>query len=149
MIDSEEKQDNQAIVPNEESNSDQGLEINLEEHGSSLCDGDVAVDVTQQSTQSEIANSNDLTTYDARQSFSTGSDETESAIQGAVSSGDFGKTAQLKSWLNLTDQQKYFLLKKHYVPSSNYNFPTHVINKIHRHFQYRWLEKNPGLHGIL
>ena len=33
----------------------------------------------------------------------------------------------------------------HYVPSINHKFPTHVINKIHRHFQHRWLEKNPGL----
>ena len=108
LLDSEEEQDNQAIVPNEESNSDQELEINLEEHDSSLCDGDVAVDATQQSTQSEIANSSDLTTYDARQSSSAGSDQTESAIQDAVSSGDFGKIAQLKSRLILQINKNTF-----------------------------------------
>jgi len=68
-----------------------------------------------------------------------------SSYSGCNKQWDFEMIAQLKSQVNLTDQQKYFLLKKHYVPTSNYKFPTRVINKIHQHFQHRWLEKNPGL----
>ena len=89
-------------------------ENDLEEHNTSSND-DIAVDTTSYllwSTQSEIANSSDLTTCDARQSASAGNDQTQLAIQDAISSGDFGKIAQLKSQINLTDQQKIFSAEK-------------------------------------
>ena len=61
----------QAIVLSEESNSDRESENDLEEHNTSLritSNDDVVVDTTShllRSTQSEIANSSDLTTCDA------------------------------------------------------------------------------------
>ena len=69
----------------------------------------------------------------------------ESDIQGTISSGDFGRVVEMKAQVNLTDHQKFFLLKKHFVPSSNHKFPTRMINNISRHFQLSWLKNNPGL----
>ena len=71
------------------------------------------------------------------------SNSTESGNQSVVSSGDFGKLVQLRT--QFSDQQKYFLLKKHFVPSCNYEFPTREMNKLQRHFQYSWLKRYPGL----
>ena len=125
VLDLEEEssqQDDQAIVLSEESNSDRESENDLEGHNTSGND-DVAVDTISHllwSTRSEIANSSDLPTCDAQQSASAGDDQTQLAIQDAISSGDFGKIAQLKSQINLTDQQKYFLLKR---LLSTTNFP--------------------------
>ena len=81
-------------------------ENDLEGHNTSSNDG-VAVDTTSHlswSTRSEIANSSDLPTCDAQQSASAGNDQTQLAIQDAISSGDFGKIAQLKFRINLADQ---------------------------------------------
>ena len=99
-----------AIVLSEESISDRESKNDLDGHNTSSND-DVAVDTTSHllwSTQSEIANSCDLTTCDSQQSASSGNDQTQLAIQDAISSGDFGKIAQLKSRINLTDQQNIF-----------------------------------------
>ena len=71
------------------------------------------------------------------------SNSTESGNQNAISSGDLGRIVHLRN--QLSDQQKYFLLKKHFDPSINYKFPACEINKLQRHFQYTWLKKNPGL----
>ena len=46
----------------------------------------------------------------------------------AVGSGDFGNIVQDK--IHLNDHQKLTLLKKHFVPASDYKFPTHIINGI-------------------
>ena len=51
-----------------------------------------------------------------------------------VGSGDFGNVIQHK--VHLTDHQKLMLLKKHFVPASDYKFPTRVINGIQRYFQH-------------
>ena len=61
----------------------------------------------------------------------------------AVGSGDFGSIVQHK--MHLTDHQKLTLLKKHFVPASDYKFPMRVINGIQRHFQHSWLRRYPGL----
>ena len=61
----------------------------------------------------------------------------------AVGSGDFGNIVQHK--IHLNDHQKLNLLKKHFVPASDYKFPTRVINGIQRHFQHSWLSRYPGL----
>ena len=58
----------------------------------------------------------------------------------AVGSGDFGNIVQHK--IHLNDHQE---LKKHFVPASDYKFPTCVINGIQLHFQHSWLSRYPGL----
>ena len=65
----------------------------------------------------------------------------ESDIQSAITCGDFGKVVQV----DLTDHQKFSLLKKPFVPSPNYKFPTRIINSRQRHFQHSWLKSYPGL----
>ena len=66
----------------------------------------------------------------------------ESDVQNAVSCGDFGRVVQIKTQVNLTDHQKFCLLQKHFVPSSNYKFPICLLSNIPRHFQHSC---NPGL----
>lgn len=57
-----------------------------------------------------------------------------------VSSGDLGKVVHLKAQRDLTDNEKYFLLKHHFVSSKDYHFSTRVINLQQRHFQNIWLD---------
>ena len=45
----------------------------------------------------------------------------------------------------LTDVEKNYLLKNTFVPPSNYKFPTRMINRVKRHFQFNWLSKYNGL----
>ena len=71
---------------------------------------------------------------------SSGSSEVQLA---AVGSGDFGNIVQHK--IHLNDHQKLTLLKKHFIPASDYKFPTRTINKIDRYFQHSWLSRYPGL----
>ena len=51
-----------------------------------------------------------------------------SEVQLSANSGDFGNVIQYKA--HLIDHQKLTLLQKHFVPASDYKFPTHVINGI-------------------
>jgi hypothetical protein len=72
----------------------------------------------------------------------------EPAIGGmhpAICSGDLGKVVQLKAQRSLTENEKFFLLKHHFVPPKNYNFPSRVFGDRQRHFQNTWLEKYNGL----
>ena len=69
----------------------------------------------------------------------------ESDVQNAISCGDFGRVVQIKTQVNLTDHQKFCLLQKHFVPSSNYRFPIRLLSSIPRRFQHSWLKSNPGL----
>ena len=75
---------------------------------------------------------------------SSGSSEVQLAV---VGSRDFGNIVQHK--IHHNDHQKLTLLKKHFVPASDYKFPTRTINGIHRHihqhFQHSWLSRYPGL----
>ncbi|KAL5502237.1 hypothetical protein EMCRGX_G008978 [Ephydatia muelleri] len=63
----------------------------------------------------------------------------------AISSGDFGRVAKLKTERNLTDNEKHVLLKKHFIPAASYKFPCHSINGQKRSFQHSWLSKYNGL----
>ena len=58
----------------------------------------------------------------------------------AISSGDFGRVVKLKTERNLTDNEKYVLLKKHFIPAASY----HSINGQKRSFQHSWLSKYNG-----
>jgi len=73
------------------------------------------------------------------------SNSTESGNQSVVSSAKFWEACTIILRTQLNDQQKYFLLKKHFVPSCNYEFPTREMNKLQCHFQYSWLKRYPGL----
>ena len=59
----------------------------------------------------------------------------------SVASGDFGKVLKLMSQKALTDREMFFILKHHFVPHKDYNFPSRMFGKEKRHFQLSWLEK--------
>ena len=61
-----------------------------------------------------------------------------------VASGDFGKIAKLKTIRTLSNQEKYKLLKEHFVPAPDYMFPSRQHGNT-RHFQHSWPAKYPGL----
>ena len=63
----------------------------------------------------------------------------------AVTSGDFGKVMHLKSQRELTDEEKFYLLKHHFVPGKTFQFPLCTFDKQQRQFQSSWLEKYNGL----
>ena len=63
----------------------------------------------------------------------------------AVSSGDFGQVALLKTERKLTDQEKFALISNHFVPSRAYKFPSRVVGSHSRTFQHNWLDKFNGL----
>jgi len=65
--------------------------------------------------------------------------------QNAICSGDLGKIVKLKLERHLTDHEKYMLLKKHFVPASNFKFPPRIFNGYTRHFQVAWLKRYDGL----
>ena len=62
-----------------------------------------------------------------------------------VCSGDLGLVVKLKSERSLTDAEKFYLLKNHFVPSKGFKFPSCVINGQKRCFQASWLKKYSGL----
>ena len=63
----------------------------------------------------------------------------------AISSGDIGRVVKLKSERNLTDNEKYVLLKKLFIPAASYKFPCHSINGQKRSFQHSCLSRYNGL----
>ena len=70
---------------------------------------------------------------------------TSEGMHPAVRSGDFGQVVQLQAQRDLTDSEKFFLLKHHSVPSQGFQFPTHIFQEWRRHFQSSWLHKYGGL----
>ena len=74
-----------------------------------------------------------------------GHDESESEVHLAVSSGDVGKVVQLKAHRKLTDHEKLALLKRHFVPTRSYKFPSRLFSGHRRHFQRNWLDQYNGL----
>ena len=54
----------------------------------------------------------------------TGTDQ--SSLHPVVSSGDFGKVVQLKDQRELSDREKYYLLKHHFVPGKGYSSCKHL-----------------------
>ena len=67
------------------------------------------------------------------------------SLHPSVSSGDFDKVVQLKAQRELTDREKFYLLKNHIVPSKGYCFPGRIFGQKQRHFQHNWLERYNGL----
>ena len=70
---------------------------------------------------------------------------TTGEIHPSVSTGDLGQVVELQSIRKLNDNEKYFLLKNHFVPTKGYKFPCHVHGNQTRQFQMKWLEKYNGL----
>ena len=69
----------------------------------------------------------------------------EGALHPAVATGDLGKVVELKRGYNLTDNEKFFCLKNHFVPPNGYTFPSRIMNGQLRSFQASWLERYNGL----
>eukprot|EP00731_Ephydatia_muelleri_P012055 Em0006g949a len=65
----------------------------------------------------------------------------EGALHPALATGDLGKVVELKRGYNLTDNEKYFCLKNHFVPPNGYTFPSRIMNGQSRSFQASWLER--------
>ena len=63
----------------------------------------------------------------------------------AISSGDFNRVVHLKYERDLTDSEKFYLLKHHFVPGISYQFPAQTFGKQSRRFQRNWLTKYNGL----
>ena len=62
-------------------------------------------------------------------------------INPVIQSGDFGHIVKLKAQRSLTEDEKYYLMKHHFVPSKRYNFAAHSYGDRQRHFQGSWLDK--------
>ena len=67
------------------------------------------------------------------------SDNVETSLHPAVSSGDF------KRVLELTNNEKYHLLIHHFKPSPAYQFPLLQCGNQKRSFQHSWLSRYNGL----
>ncbi len=66
------------------------------------------------------------------------------SIDADVQSGDFGRIVKLMSSRQLTSDEKYYLLKHHFIPDKTYNFPIHIGDH-NRKFQTKWLDEYNGL----
>ena len=66
-------------------------------------------------------------------------------INPVIQSGDFGQIVKLKTQRRLTEDEKYYLMKHHFVTSKRYNFPAHGYGDRQRHFLGSWLDKYNGL----
>ena len=100
-----------------------------------ILDSDEGSDNIEQLDHSGTRPSNEyveLTNTDEQPRMSSIDDQSSSdcpEVQlAAVGSGDFGNIVQHD--IHLTDHHKLTLLKKHFVPASDYKFPTCVINGV-------------------
>ena len=66
-------------------------------------------------------------------------------INPVIQSSNFGQIVKLKAQISLTEDEKYYSMKHHFVPSKRYNFPAHGYDDRQRHFQGSWLDKYNGL----
>ena len=98
------------------------------------------------SISSDSESDSEQENYAHRTSHSTlCDDESVEVVHSAISSGDFGQVAELKTERKLTDHEKLTLLAAHFVPPRNYKFPTRNVGGRGRCFQHSWLEKHNGL----
>ena len=88
---------------------------------------------------------------DSDKCSNVGTSHQDSELQGcgemhpAVSSGDFGQVVWLKAQRNITDSEKFYLLKHHFVPRKGYKFPSRTFSGQQRLFQSSWLDRYSGL----
>ena len=73
------------------------------------------------------------------------SNNNQYSMDSLICSGDFGHVVRLQSQRRLSDNEKYYLLKHHYIPNKEYNFPVHKFGDHNRRFQINWLEEFNGL----
>ena len=67
------------------------------------------------------------------------------SIDPDLQSGDFGCIVKLKSSRQLTPDEKYYLLKHHFVLDKTYIFLIHSVRDLNRKFQRKWLDEHNGL----
>ena len=88
---------------------------------------------------------------DSDRSSNVGTSHQDCELQGcgemhpAVSSGDFGQVVWRKAQRNITDSERFYLLKHHFVPRKGYKFPSHTFSGQQRLFQNSWLDRYSGL----
>ena len=70
---------------------------------------------------------------------------TTSEMHPDICSGDLGLMLKIKSQRNLTDNEKFFLLKNHFIPAKGFQFPSRIFGSQNRQFQASWLERYNGL----
>ena len=56
-------------------------------------------------------------------------------INPVIQSGDFGQIVKLKAQRSLTEDEKYYLMKHHFVPSKRYNFAAHSYGDLRGTFK--------------
>lgn len=83
-------------------------------------------------------------------SSNTGTDSCESHSEsindlGYIIKSSMGVPEVCRAVSELTDGQRYKLLKEHYRPRADFRFPRTFSNGCYRSFQYKWLEKYPWL----
>lgn len=72
--------------------------------------------------------------------------ESTSGLHPSVHSGDLGRVVlQVKPHRSLTDNEKFYLLKHHFVPAKGFQFPNRTFGNQKRQFQASWLERYNGL----
>ena len=133
---------------NEESRSEESLEETLNEEGrkeESEADMESRVESVHVISVEEEPQDSDGEEKEADEYEKSSAVTVNGEWHPDVHSGDLGRVIHLKAHRDLTTNEKYFLLKHHFVPNKDYHFPTRVINDRQRHFQYSWQEKYAGL----
>lgn len=100
------------------------------------------------STESEMSRSEEYESSASTPSFaaSINTDSSESQSEsvhdlGYIIKPSMGVAEVCRTVSELTDGQRYKLLKEHYRPSADFKFPKTFSNGCYRSFQYRWLDK--------
>ncbi len=110
--------------------------------------GDIPATTLTESSNSEVVSDSSPTLASPVVQCSSSAfvaDDADNSIDPEVQSGDFGRIVALKTNRQLTPDEKYYLLKHHFVPDKNYNFPVHSTGNHNRKFQIKWLDEYNGL----
>ena len=58
---------------------------------------------------------------------------TTSEMHPDICLGDLGLVLKIKFQRNLTHNEKFFLLKNHFIPAKGFQFPSHIFGSRHDH----------------
>ncbi len=104
--------------------------------------GDIPATTLTESSNSEVVSDSSPTLASPVVQCSSSAfvaDDADNSMDPEVQSGDFGRIVALKTNRQQTPDEKYYLLKHHFVPDKNYNFPVHSTGNHNRKFQIKWL----------
>ena len=103
------------------------------------------IETINQQSDSCSESDSEVTNAASKVDFGPSSPCTSNQDSDLIRSGDFGKVVNLKACRNLTDEEKYYLLKHHFIPAQNYKFPPRHFSGRPRFFQNNWLSHYNGL----